>query len=345
MTTAFQETLDDILEQAQDLKGTSEAQTKNSAIEPILASIGWRISRKSEVALEEELQTGNVDYALKINGESRVLIEAKPWDAKLDDHVAQISKYLTPRPKKSIRQMAVLTNGRQWRFYLPPRTKGTEKDLQWFLQLNITSGDTGEVEELFGEFLARKSISFIEDTVKVALKKESEVRSASRVKGALAEALVELTANKHLLASVLLGIVQERDILPTETQLQQFVNSDQAIIEIKKPAHKNKPTSFEFRVKTTVRRDTVSSWSDLKRKFCALIAKRHKRDFNTIALKSLGKWFRQSKPDDKPHMLIGQTGISVVDKRSEEVVRDMCNGLLAAFCYPEDALTIYITQT
>ena len=341
MTKAFQKAISKILSQQSDLDGGDEQAIEQVVIPPILRSIGWDIYSLAEVSRQESLDEGKVDYALKIGGENRVLLEAKAWHNKLDDHVDQIRKYLKPKPRKDIREMAVLTNGRQWRFYLPPRTRGNEKDLQWFLQFNITSGDSSKVEKLFREFLARKSIASIEETVKAALKKEGEMRRAAVVKRGLGEALIDLTTDKLLLEEVLRGIVEEKGIHPTKLQLRQFVNSEQARLEITKPTHNNKPTSFEFHSKGKIIRDTVRNWPDLKRKFCRIIYKLHRKQFGNRVMRLPGDWFAHSEDNRRSYAPIDDSGISLKSKGSREGILKLRQDLLDAFGYDPKALIVY----
>jgi hypothetical protein len=56
----------------------NEAQTKQSFIEPLLNALGWDTSDYKETSMEENVSLiGRVDYALKINGVSRIYVEAK----------------------------------------------------------------------------------------------------------------------------------------------------------------------------------------------------------------------------------------------------------------------------
>ena len=55
-----------------------------------------------------------VDYAILINKQPIILIEAKHWEEKLDKHITQIKKYYNQTPTAKI---AILTNGIEYKFY------------------------------------------------------------------------------------------------------------------------------------------------------------------------------------------------------------------------------------
>ena len=213
--------------------------------------------------------------------------------------------------------------------------------MQWFLQFNITSETPNEVERLFREFLARKSIQSIQKTVKTALKKEEEMRRAAAVKRGLREALVDLTTDKLLLGEVLRDIVEEKGIRPTKAQLRQFVDSEQATIEIRNPVQNNRPTSFEFNVKGKIKRDTVIHWPDLKRKFCGIIYTLHRKNFNQKVLALPGDWFARTEENRKRYSPVKDSGISLKTRGTRAGILELLNDLLNAFGYSSDALTIH----
>ena len=68
------------------LKSYSEQDTKNGFIEPLFKALGWNVSNKDEVSLEENIKgSGRPDYNFKINGITQFYLEAKKISADLDD--------------------------------------------------------------------------------------------------------------------------------------------------------------------------------------------------------------------------------------------------------------------
>ena len=67
----------------QRIKRYNEENTKKDFILPLFKALGWNVDDSSEVAAEEKVSNKRVDYALKLGGVSRLLVEAKPLGADL----------------------------------------------------------------------------------------------------------------------------------------------------------------------------------------------------------------------------------------------------------------------
>jgi hypothetical protein len=94
-----------------------EQNTKASLIDPVLEALGWDIRDPEEVCREfrPTRQDCPVDYALKIEGRPRLLLEAKGLGEDLSDRrwVAQILGYATMAGVS----WCVLTDGAEYRIY------------------------------------------------------------------------------------------------------------------------------------------------------------------------------------------------------------------------------------
>ena len=72
----------------------NEEATKISFIQPLLEDVlGWDVRNHDEVSPEERVSKGRVDYGLKVDGITKVFIEAKPIKADLDKHIDQAVRY------------------------------------------------------------------------------------------------------------------------------------------------------------------------------------------------------------------------------------------------------------
>jgi len=99
----------------------NEAQTQRSVIEPVLSAfLGWDITDHTRVhvekALETEISTNFVDYALDHDGDGKyeILIEAKRLDAPLSIvESTQLLRYMS----LSRAELGILTNGKHWLFF------------------------------------------------------------------------------------------------------------------------------------------------------------------------------------------------------------------------------------
>ncbi len=101
-----------------DTIATEEA-TKTSLVMPFLQALGYDVFNPDEVVPEFTADTPGkkgekVDYAIKLDGDVRILIECKGLNAKLDKkHLAQLFRYFTVTKAR----FAILTNGRCFEFY------------------------------------------------------------------------------------------------------------------------------------------------------------------------------------------------------------------------------------
>ena len=68
------------------LKNYTEQDTKNGFIEPLFKALGWDVSDRNEVSLEDHIKgSGRSDYNFRINGITQFYLEAKNLKVDLDD--------------------------------------------------------------------------------------------------------------------------------------------------------------------------------------------------------------------------------------------------------------------
>ena len=76
------------------IKEYNEAETKTAFIQPLLKEVlGWNVNDRDEVSLEEKISRGRVDYGLKVEGKTKIFVEAKPPKADLNKHIEQAVRY------------------------------------------------------------------------------------------------------------------------------------------------------------------------------------------------------------------------------------------------------------
>jgi predicted type IV restriction endonuclease len=93
-----------------------ETSTRTIIIDPLLESLGWDIRDPEEVQLEyPTVDSKSVDYALKINKKTVLLVEAKALDDPLTD-VKAITQVVGYAANDGI-EWCVLTNGITWKIY------------------------------------------------------------------------------------------------------------------------------------------------------------------------------------------------------------------------------------
>lgn len=150
----------------ENVKGIkTEEATKTSLIMPFFTLLGYDVFNPNEFIPEFTADVGikkgeKVDYAILINGEPVILVEAKWLGDKLKKHTSQLYRYFSVTKAK----FAILTNGRLYKFYtdLEEENKMDEKP---FLEFDILNIKDQQIKELF-KF--SKSVFNIESILDIA---------------------------------------------------------------------------------------------------------------------------------------------------------------------------------
>jgi hypothetical protein len=133
---------------ASQMAMTEEA-TKTSVILPFIRALGFDVFSLDEVIPEFIADVGTkkgekIDFALKINGQISILVEAKPINMNLGSNQhSQLYRYFAVTDAR----IALLTNGRDFQFFSD--TEQTNKmDRKPFLSFNVQSVDEKTIQEL-----------------------------------------------------------------------------------------------------------------------------------------------------------------------------------------------------
>lgn len=122
-----------------------EQATKNALINPFLAALGYDIFDPTEVipefvadfAVRRSGQLEKVDYALAINGNIVMIVEAKDRKHKAEAHDGQLRKYFNALLSTKV---AIVTNGVDYRFFTDLKNSNVMDDDPFF-SFNILSYD------------------------------------------------------------------------------------------------------------------------------------------------------------------------------------------------------------
>lgn len=155
-----------------------ETAIKQTVILRLLAELDWNIFDRDEVYPEYTIESKRVDFSLRSNNKNKVFIEVKrPGEENLEKHQEQLLNY-------SFRQgvqLAILTNGITWWFYLPLREGEWTK--RKFYTIDFKSQNEKEIAEKLTAFLLKeniltdKSIQTAEETLK-GNNKEKEIKES-----------------------------------------------------------------------------------------------------------------------------------------------------------------------
>ncbi|WP_228055321.1 type I restriction endonuclease [Gloeocapsopsis crepidinum] len=129
-----------------------EEATKMALIIPFLNALGYDIYDPTEVipeyvadfAIKKAGQFEKVDYAIAINGNIVMLVEAKARGQKAEAHDGQLSRYFNGLLKTKV---AIITNGVEYRFFTDLRDKNV-MDKEPFFSFNILEYDLKDIDNL-----------------------------------------------------------------------------------------------------------------------------------------------------------------------------------------------------
>jgi len=204
-----------------------EASTKQAIILPILQFLGWNTLDIEEVTPEYTVENKKVDYSLRLNNTNEFFIEVKKPSEDLENHQDQLLDY-------SFRQgveLATLTNGMTWWFYLPTQ-KGTWRDRK-FYTIDISQQDCDDIVDKFIDLLSK-------DNLKngAALKNALSIYKGKQKSKIISQTIPEawnkiITEPDSLLVELLIEIVERLcGYKPEANKIKEFLknNRDQLTV-------------------------------------------------------------------------------------------------------------------
>ena len=252
MNRSFEATVTKIIGQRSALGALDERAVELGVVVPLLAQLGWDTADLTEVYPQRTLPSGGKpDYDLRIGGESRVLLEVKRWSHSLNDEdEEQLKQYcLAAKPK-----LAVLTNGSEWRLFLPP-ARGKNAKLRRFLDFDITTNEHGDVERNLKQFLVKEKVVSFTQTVKAARGVFEEDRTNSAVMKSLTDAWNKLATDPQAMAEFVLKLAEHEGVQPNADQIQKFLSliapSVDTVVEGTRSTVQKHPKPASFTIQAT----------------------------------------------------------------------------------------------
>lgn len=129
----------------------NEQSVKQGIIMPILQALSWPILNPNVVYPEYPVEGGRVDYALCDNGHPLILIEAKRFN-RLDGAEWQVFQYSFHVGT----QMVILTDGLEWKFFLPGEEGAYYERILCDLKLEKDSED--DIITCFDKYLGYENV-------------------------------------------------------------------------------------------------------------------------------------------------------------------------------------------
>ncbi|URN85824.1 type I restriction endonuclease [Acetobacterium wieringae] len=147
---SFEEKLREFIERVKKTKDSiaTEEATKTSIVMPFFQILGYDVFNPTEFIPEYTADVGikkgeKVDYAILLNGELTLLIEAKSINEQLEKHDSQLFRYFGTTAAK----FAILTNGLVYRFY-SDLDEQNKMDSSPFFEINLLDISDSEIIEL-----------------------------------------------------------------------------------------------------------------------------------------------------------------------------------------------------
>ena len=152
MKDGISEFIDKLKSDSKKISSYDEASTKQAIILRIIQLLGWNTSDIDEVHPEYAVEKIRVDYSLRLKNENKFFIEVKKPSEDLENHQKQLLQYSFEQGV----DLASLTNGITWWFYLPM------KRVMWsdrkFYTINISQQDSDDVANKFIDLLSKDNV-------------------------------------------------------------------------------------------------------------------------------------------------------------------------------------------
>lgn len=210
---AFEENLKNLISRLETMKESiyTEEATKTSIVMPFFQILGYDVFNPAEFVPEYTADVGikkgeKVDYAICLNGELTILIEAKSINEQLEKHDSQLFRYFGTTSAK----FAILTNGLIYRFYTD-LDEQNKMDSTPFFEVDLEDMSEGQISELKKFSKENFDLSKILDTA-------SELKYLSLIKKVLKDQF--LNPNEDFVKFILNQDVYEG--MKTQTVIEKY---------------------------------------------------------------------------------------------------------------------------
>lgn len=258
---SIQSTLEIIVKGLKNGDYKNESAVSQGIVSALLHSLGWNVFDISEVTREYSTGNGRVDYALCNKPEKPfVFLEVKAVGKAKSEGEEQLFRYAFDEGVPIL----ILTDGKEWSFYLPAE-QGKYNNRQ-FYKLDLLERSVDDCVEVFRKFLLRKAIvseHALEEARKVfqGKKRDEEVSKTlphawesvwQEVRESL---LVDLLAEK---VADLCGHKPEKDVVEKFLEKKHFSYNENAFLEVN-PAFLQEESDVQLPHATSQRVQTARS--------------------------------------------------------------------------------------
>lgn len=353
------------------LNAFDEASTKQAVVLRLLSFLGWDIFNVDEVYPDFSVNSSCVSYALRVKNVCKIFIEVKRINEKLDNY----QKALLSFAAREGVDIAILTNGLLWWFYLP-KSSGSSQE-KWFYSADLLKQKEESIALHILDLLTKNKVA--KGQALKAAKALNQNKKQKMASDVIPEAWNRIISQPNMIFVELLrestekicGCEVEAKLIEQflEKHLDQWLITNRAatsaapppkMIEISSPELKPAPSfaapppqksakkpenyadkeikSFCFNGKT----NPVRYWEDMLVNLCDYFAATHSKDFEKVLWISgedktyFSRYSDQLRIPEK----IKKTDIYVETKLGPDEIVKTCRSLLTEFGYATDDLTI-----
>lgn len=252
----FEEKIKDFSKRVKKLQKsiTTEEATKTSLIMPFFSLLGYDVFNPMEFTPEYITDVGikkgeKVDYAITINNQVTILIEAKSINENLQKHSSQLFRYFGTTNAK----IGILTNGMIYKFYTDLE-EANKMDISPFLEidlLNLKDSDIVEIKKFCKE-------NFDIDTI---MSSASNLKYASSIEKILSEEFdnpsddfIKLILNKGVYDGVKTQNIIDKYRTILKKSINHYINT---LINQRLQTALNNPAEVNNEVEEIIEKDEI----------------------------------------------------------------------------------------
>lgn len=348
------------------LSTLDQASIKQGIVLRLLSFLGWDIFNVEEVFPDYGVDSTMISYALRIDGQVRLLLDVKSSREKLEDH----QKALLASALQDGVDLCVLTNGIQWWFYLGAGRKGLIH--RRFYNCDFKEHKADSIAPKLIDFLGRTKVSKGEalKSAKSTCQKERQKLAAD----ALPQAWNQLLSPPNKILVEILSETTEKlcGYRADANLVEKFIKSNLSLWMLKLPSGQKIIESLDMEVDPEAQPDPpdkkgtaaspiksyagmsisaygfngheqkVRKWEEMLLSLCEFLAAAHSQNFEKVLWISNHQrpYFSTNSEELRIPEKIKKTNIYVEMKLKPDEIVKIAYDLVAEFGYDRQLLDI-----
>jgi len=318
-----------------------EASVKQAIVIRLLSSLGWDIFNVDEIKPDLQIGSRSVDYALRVEDANKIFLSVKGAGEELESH----QKELLGCAVKEDVELAILTNGIIWWFYLPLSEDTPEQ--RRFYATNLLKQKSKNIAPQFVDFLKKGNVSTGKSLNAAKLLKKNRQRKAVEKTISIAWRKLLSEPNKTIVGVLnktvaqLCGFEADKDVLSDFLVECAKSGSIPSQTEPAPPAKSYEGSSINgFSLKGSSYK--VKAWEELISKLCEVLTTKYKEDIERLLWHSVdNRFFFNESPDElRLPANINGTNIFVETGLNPDDTVKLAHSVLSVFGYSTSDLLI-----